>query len=118
MAEESRPPLRKAPTLVSGSWRVTAAWIEAARADGPAGATERAGLGGGQYLSRRSPEVEIATRRVKSRLQLVVRDNGHGLPAGTEHCPHLSQRAKVLKGDLDLSSRSGKGTCVTLTLRN
>ncbi|MFT6241517.1 MAG: signal transduction histidine kinase [Akkermansiaceae bacterium] len=62
-------------------------------------------------------KVQIATKRISSNLHLDVKDNGQGLPEGTTDCRHLSQRAKLLGGTLDITSESGKGTRTSLTFK-
>jgi len=50
-------------------------------------------------------------------MELVVRDNGRGLPEGVAACRHLESRAKLLGGKMEIRSRAGSGTCVTLTFK-
>ena len=63
----------------------------------------------------RASAVEISTRRTGSVMELVVRDNGRGLPEGVTTCRHLESRAKLLGGRMEIRSSAGDGTCVTLT---
>ena len=65
----------------------------------------------------RATKVEIATKRNGSNLHLTVQDNGQGLPDGTTECRHLAQRAKLLKGNLDITSKAGEGTRASLTFK-
>ncbi|MFZ9937107.1 MAG: sensor histidine kinase [Luteolibacter sp.] len=65
----------------------------------------------------RASAVEISTRRTGSVMELVVRDNGRGLPEGVATCRHLESRAKLLGGKIEIRSRAGSGTCVTLTFK-
>lgn len=65
----------------------------------------------------RATAVEITTRRTGSSMELVVSDNGCGLPEGGTVCRHLESRAKMLGGHLEIKSRAGNGTSVILTFK-
>lgn len=65
----------------------------------------------------RATAVEITTRRTGSRMELVVSDNGCGLPEDGTTCRHLESRAKMLGGHLEIKSRAGSGTSVILTFK-
>ena len=59
--------------------------------------------------------VEVRTRRAGSKLLLEITDDGRGMPEGSAKCRRLESRAKVLGGQLEVSSRPGEGTRVLLT---
>lgn len=59
--------------------------------------------------------VKVTTREADSARQLVVEDNGCGLPETAPRPRHLENRAKILGGKVEISSRPGQGTRVTLT---
>ncbi|MDP0492126.1 MAG: histidine kinase [Verrucomicrobiota bacterium JB023] len=46
--------------------------------------------------------------------QLIIRDNGEGMPDQQKVPRHLRLRAKRLKGQLQISSTLGQGTCISL----
>lgn len=61
--------------------------------------------------------VEITARRTGSRMQLLVADNGRGLPENVKPCRHLESRAKMLGGRLEIRSRPGEGTRINLIFK-
>lgn len=58
--------------------------------------------------------VEIKTSRQNGELMLQVIDNGRGFSQDTQPCRHLQERSALLRGRLDIDSRLGEGTQVTL----
>jgi signal transduction histidine kinase len=60
--------------------------------------------------------VEISTRRTGSQMQLIVSDNGRGIPEEAS-CRHLESRAKMLNGQLIIRSSPGEGTRIMLTFK-
>ncbi len=59
--------------------------------------------------------LEIQTRRLDSKLQLEISDNGQGMPDASARCRHLESRAKVIGGQLEVHSAPAQGTRVLLT---
>ncbi|VGO22698.1 Sensor histidine kinase LiaS [Pontiella sulfatireligans] len=60
--------------------------------------------------------VAIETRIKDSRLQLSISDNGKGIPNKRLPLRHLEDRAKRLKGKMQIESKEGEGTRILLTL--
>lgn len=60
--------------------------------------------------------VDIITRNEKGRPQLIMADNGHGIPFEDLLPRHLVSRAKRLKGNLMVDTNPETGTRITLTL--
>lgn len=60
-------------------------------------------------------EVEIQFQLTAHRLTLCIVDNGHGFSTTNNRQPaHLAMRAEKMKAKLDISSRPGGGTSITL----
>jgi len=65
--------------------------------------------------------VKIALRRIGSRVQLSIRDNGlgfdveHGLAKGIGFA-HMEGRVRKIGGRLDIQSKVGRGTCITVEI--
>lgn len=58
----------------------------------------------------------ISTHRDGPRIQLIVEDNGRGIPPDRLPLHHLQNRAKRLKGDLEIKTAPDRGTQIILTL--
>lgn len=73
-----------------------------------------------KYAHARTVWVELSDGNAA--LTLEVRDDGRGMQAADRHKPHsfglrgLSERARTVGGWLDVSSQSGRGTSITLTV--
>jgi len=59
-------------------------------------------------------QVEMELARHGKKCQLVIADNGKGMPEDWSEPRHLKLRAKRLKGHLEIKSASGQGTRVLL----
>jgi signal transduction histidine kinase len=60
--------------------------------------------------------VEITTRRKNGTAELIITDNGRGIPEGRLPARHLEIRAARLHGKLNIET-SESGTRVSLTLK-
>lgn len=61
--------------------------------------------------------VEILTRKRKKDVQLIITDNGQGIPDERLPLRHLEARAEQLHARLDIETGLHKGTRLTLTLK-
>ena len=62
--------------------------------------------------------VEIATRRHGKKLQLIISDNGRGIPQHRFPLHHLESRAKRLKAEMNVITAPGQGTRIEINLKN
>lgn len=63
-------------------------------------------------------EVTIRTRRKDKELMLEITDNGCGFSQESPSCRRLEERAALLCGKLEIASRPGEGTRITLYFKN
>ncbi|HYW58325.1 MAG TPA: PAS domain-containing sensor histidine kinase [Polaromonas sp.] len=67
-------------------------------------------------------EADITIERLPGRISLTVRDNGRGFLAGAPRKPQslglmgLRERAVLLKGQVEIDSEPGRGTCVKVSI--